>query len=145
MPINRKYPLAELMAALPRIPRRRQRAAHHLRIRDAQGGQRFSAADAHALARLVKGIPAKFNLIPFNRLARLARTPARKPEAMKRFAEILNDAGYSAPIRVPRGRDIMAACGQLRSATLNASGISRLQGAPRRRQSRTTTPPPVAS
>jgi 23S rRNA (adenine2503-C2)-methyltransferase len=60
------------------------------------------------------GIPAKFNLIPFNPwpgTSYVSSTPA----AIKRFSRILNDAGYSAPIRVPRGRDILAACGQLRS------------------------------
>ena len=115
MPINRKYPLAELMAACREYPgadNARRITFEYVMLK----GVNDSAADAHALARLVKGIPAKFNLIPFNPWPG-SPYACSKPEAMKRFAEILNDASYSAPIRVPRGRDIMAACGQLRSAT----------------------------
>jgi 23S rRNA (adenine2503-C2)-methyltransferase len=73
-----------------------------------------SVADARELARLIKGIPAKFNLIPFNPWPGAAYVSS-SPAVIKRFSRILNDAGYSAPIRVPRGRDILAACGQLRS------------------------------
>ena len=69
------------------------------------------------VTRLVKDVPAKFNLIPFNPWPG-APYECSSPRAMKRFAQILNDAGYSAPIRVPRGRDIMAACGQLKSDSL---------------------------
>jgi 23S rRNA (adenine2503-C2)-methyltransferase len=79
-------------------------------------GVNDSPADAKALARLVAGIPAKFNLIPFNGWPG-APFECSSDEAMRRFAGILNDAGYTAPVRTPRGRDIMAACGQLRSAS----------------------------
>lgn len=115
MPINRKYPLAELMAACREYPgadNARRITFEYVMLKDVND----STADAHALARLVKGIPAKFNLIPFNAWPD-APYECSTQKAMKRFADILNDAGYSAPIRTPRGRDIMAACGQLRSET----------------------------
>jgi 23S rRNA (adenine2503-C2)-methyltransferase len=115
MPINKKYPLAELMEACRTYPgadNARRITFEYVMLK----GINDSAADAHALTRLVKGIPAKFNLIPFNPWPG-ATYQCSKAADMKRFSEILNDAGYSAPIRVPRGRDIMAACGQLRSET----------------------------
>ena len=77
-------------------------------------GVNDSEADARALLRLVKGIPAKFNLIPFNPWPGSAYECSKR-ETIQQFSQILLDGGYSAPIRVPRGRDIMAACGQLRS------------------------------
>ncbi len=113
MPINKKYPIAELLQACREYP-----AANNARRITFEyvmlDGVNDSAADAKELARLVRGIPAKFNLIPFNAWPG-APFRCSSPRAMTRFAGILNDAGYSAPIRVPRGRDIMAACGQLRS------------------------------
>jgi len=75
-----------------------------------------STADARELVRLVKGIPAKFNLIPFNKWPS-AEFECSEAPVIRRFSKILNDGGYSAPIRVPRGRDILAACGQLKSAS----------------------------
>ncbi|MDP6708950.1 MAG: 23S rRNA (adenine(2503)-C(2))-methyltransferase RlmN, partial [Alphaproteobacteria bacterium] len=75
-----------------------------------------SEADARELVRLIRGIPAKVNLIPFNPWPGAPYDCATR-EAIRRFAEIVNDAGYSSPVRSPRGRDIMAACGQLRSAS----------------------------
>jgi 23S rRNA (adenine2503-C2)-methyltransferase len=113
MPINKKYPISELLAACRDYP-----GAHNARRITFEyvmlKGINDSAADARELARLVKGIPAKFNLIPFNPWP---GTPyvSSSPAVIKRFSRILNDSGYSAPIRVPRGRDILAACGQLRS------------------------------
>jgi 23S rRNA (adenine2503-C2)-methyltransferase len=73
-----------------------------------------SPADARELVRLVKGIPAKFNLIPFNPWpgSHYETTEMHKIEA---FSDMINDMGYSAPVRYPRGRDILAACGQLKS------------------------------
>ena len=115
MPINRKYPLRELLAACREYPgadNARRITFEYVMLK----GINDSEADARHLARLVKGIPAKFNLIPFNAWPG-AVYECSTPQAMRRFSRILNDAGYSAPIRVPRGRDIMAACGQLRSAT----------------------------
>ena len=113
VPLNRKYPIAELMQACRTYPgasNARRITFEYVMLR----GVNDSPADAQELVRLVQGIPAKFNLIPFNEWP---GAPFRCPPvaAMQRFAAILNDAGYSAPIRVPRGRDIMAACGQLRS------------------------------
>ncbi|MBL6958195.1 MAG: 23S rRNA (adenine(2503)-C(2))-methyltransferase RlmN [Rhodospirillales bacterium] len=116
VPINRKYPIAELMKACRAYPganNARRITFEYIMLK----GINDSPADAHQLVRLVKGIPAKFNLIPYN------SWPGSEFEcstggAMKRFAEILNDNSLSAPIRVPRGRDIMAACGQLKSASM---------------------------
>lgn len=113
VPINKKYPLAELMAACRAYPganNARRITYEYVMLK----GINDSPADAHALARLVKGTPAKFNLIPFNAWPGAAYE-CSSSNAMHRFAAILNDAGYSAPIRSPRGRDIMAACGQLKS------------------------------
>ncbi len=113
MPINKKYPIKELLDACRDYP-----GAHNARRITFEyvmlKGINDSVADARELARLVKGIPAKFNLIPFNPWPG-ATYVSSTPAVVKRFSRILNDAGYSAPIRVPRGRDILAACGQLRS------------------------------
>ncbi len=115
MPINKKYPLADLMAACrdyPGADNARRITFEYVMLKDVND----SPADARELARLVRGIPAKFNLIPFNPWPGATFECSSAP-VIKRFSEILNAAGYSAPIRVPRGRDILAACGQLRSAT----------------------------
>jgi 23S rRNA (adenine2503-C2)-methyltransferase len=115
VPINRKYPLVELLQACrdyPGADNARRITFEYVMLK----GVNDAAADAKALARLIAGIPAKFNLIPFNPWPG-APFECSPPEAMERFARILNDAGYTAPIRTPRGRDIMAACGQLRSAS----------------------------
>jgi len=77
-------------------------------------GVNDSEADARELVRLIAGMPAKVNLIPFNPWPGSAyQTSARA--AIERFARIVNDAGFAAPVRAPRGRDILAACGQLRT------------------------------
>jgi len=75
-----------------------------------------SDADARALAKLIRGIPAKTNLIPFNPWPG-APYDCSTPERIQSFARILNEAGLAAPVRTPRGQDIMAACGQLKSAS----------------------------
>jgi len=124
VPINRKYPLAELIQACrdyPGADNARRITFEYVMLK----GVNDSEADARTLARLVAGLPAKFNLIPFNAWPG-APFECSSPRAMTRFAAILNDAGYSAPIRVPRGRDIMAACGQLRSAS-ERERLSRLK------------------
>ena len=82
-----------------------------------------SPADAWELVRLLKGIHAKVNLIPFNRWPGTTYKTSPFP-VIKRFSQILNDNKLSAPIRVPRGRDIMAACGQLKSANEDRSILS---------------------
>jgi 23S rRNA (adenine2503-C2)-methyltransferase len=115
VPINKKYPIAELMQACRTYPgadNARRITFEYVMLKDVND----SPADAKALARLVAGIPAKFNLIPFNAWPG-APFECSSQAAMEHFARILNDAGYTAPVRTPRGRDIMAACGQLRSAS----------------------------
>src|SRR6185369_13535532 len=80
-------------------------------------GVNDSLADARTLVRLLKGIPAKVNLIPFN-VWPGSGFECSSRATIERFAQILLDAGYASPIREPRGRDILAACGQLRSDSL---------------------------
>jgi 23S rRNA (adenine2503-C2)-methyltransferase len=113
VPINRKYPLKELMLACQTYPgaNNARRITFEYVMLD---GVNDSKADARALLKLVKGIPAKFNLIPFNPWPG-SEYECSKQEIIQQFSNILLDGGYSAPIRVPRGRDIMAACGQLKS------------------------------
>jgi len=112
MPINKKYPLAELMAALREYPTYNSRRItfEYVMLKDVND----SLADARALMRLVKGIPAKFNLIPFNPWPG-SSFECSNAEQIRRFSELLFDAGYAAPVRQPRGQDILAACGQLKS------------------------------
>jgi 23S rRNA (adenine2503-C2)-methyltransferase len=115
MPINRKYPLAQLIQACREYPgadNARRITFEYVMLK----GVNDSPADARALVALVQGIPAKFNLIPFNAWPG-SPFECSPPEVVARFAAILNDAGFTAPVRVPRGRDILAACGQLRSAS----------------------------
>jgi 23S rRNA (adenine2503-C2)-methyltransferase len=124
MPINRKYPLAMLIQACrdyPGADNARRITFEYVMLK----GVNDSPADARALAELVRGLPAKFNLIPFNPWPD-APFEVSPPRAIARFAGILNDAGFSAPVRVPRGRDILAACGQLRSAS-ERQRLSRLK------------------
>ncbi|MCH7832364.1 MAG: 23S rRNA (adenine(2503)-C(2))-methyltransferase RlmN [Proteobacteria bacterium] len=115
VPINRKHPIKELLKACRAYPganNARRITFEYVMLK----GVNDSDADARELLRLVRGIPAKFNLIPFNPWPG-ATFECSSPATMKRFAQILNDGGLSAPIRTPRGRDIMAACGQLKSAS----------------------------
>jgi 23S rRNA (adenine2503-C2)-methyltransferase len=124
MPINKKYPLKELLQACREYPgssNARRITFEYVMLK----GVNDSPADARELVRLIKDIPAKFNLIPFNKWPGVEFDCSTAP-AMKRFSEILNDSGYSAPIRVPRGRDILAACGQLKSASQREK-LSRLK------------------
>jgi 23S rRNA (adenine2503-C2)-methyltransferase len=115
VPLNKKYPIAELLQACRTYPGadNARRITFEYVMLD---GVNDSPADARALVRLVAGIPCKFNLIPFNPWPR-APFRCSSADAMERFAKVLNDAGYTAPVRTPRGRDILAACGQLRSAS----------------------------
>ena len=115
VPINRKYPIAELLDACRAYPganNARRITFEYVMLK----GVNDSEQDARELTRLIKGIPAKVNLIPFNAWPG-APFECSDRDTIARFSEIVNDAGYSAPVRVPRGRDILAACGQLRSAT----------------------------
>jgi 23S rRNA (adenine2503-C2)-methyltransferase len=118
VPLNRKYPIAELLAACRRYPgasNARRITFEYVMLR----GVNDSLAEAHELVRLLADIPAKVNLIPFNPWPG-SPYKTSTPEAVRAFAEVLNDAGYSSPIRRPRGRDILAACGQLKTATERA-------------------------
>lgn len=113
VPLNRKYPIRELLDACRRYPRSsnaRRITFEYVMLR----GVNDSEAEAHELVRLLRGIPAKVNLIPFNPWPG-SPYQTSKPEAIRAFAEIVNAAGYSSPIRRPRGRDILAACGQLKT------------------------------
>ena len=113
VPINRKYPIAELMAACrayPGLSNARRITFEYVMLK----GVNDSLADAKALVRLLAGIPAKINLIPFNPWPGTAHE-CSDWEQIERFAEVINRAGYASPVRTPRGRDIMAACGQLKS------------------------------
>jgi len=135
VPINRKYPLKDLLAACRRYPganNARRITFEYVMLKDLND----SDADARELLRIIKGIPAKFNLIPFNKWPGAAYE-CSTDERMQRFAEILNDGGYSAPVRVPRGRDILAACGQLKTDT--ERDLAALKAAARERQRGTQT------
>jgi 23S rRNA (adenine2503-C2)-methyltransferase len=84
-----------------------------------------SLADARELVRLLAGIPAKINLIPFNPWPG-APYECSEWAQIEKFAEIVNRAGYASPVRTPRGRDIMAACGQLKSESVKERASTRL-------------------
>ena len=116
VPINRKYPLATLLEACrnyPGLTNARRITFEYVMLKDVND----SPAEARELVRLLKGIPAKVNLIPFNPWPG-APFECSTAAAIKRFSDIVFDAGYSSPIRTPRGQDIMAACGQLKSASI---------------------------
>lgn len=115
VPLNKKYPIADLLAACrsyPGLSNARRITFEYVML----NGINDSTEDAKRLVKLLKGIPAKVNLIPFNPWP---GTPYEcSPwDAIERFAAVLNRAGYASPVRTPRGRDIMAACGQLKSAS----------------------------
>ncbi len=123
VPINRKYGLKALFEAIrayPGLGNSRRVTFEYVMLK----GVNDTAAEARDLLRLLKGIPAKINLIPFNPWPG-APYECSDWEAIERFAEVLNRAGYSSPIRTPRGRDILAACGQLRSESLKQSAAEK--------------------
>ena len=113
VPLNKKYPLDQLMAAIrayPGLGNARRVTFEYVMLK----GVNDSPEEARALVKLIQGVPAKINLIPFN------PWPGTDYECsdwktIEAFAAILNRAGYASPIRTPRGRDILAACGQLKS------------------------------
>ena len=138
VPLNRKYPIAELLAACrayPGLSNARRITFEYVMLRDVND----SVADARRLVQLLRGIPAKVNLIPFNPWPG-SPFACSDWDAIERFAEILNKAGYASPVRTPRGRDIMAACGQLKSASERLTARQRMSAAPSI-DSRPTTPP----
>jgi len=113
VPLNKKYPIAELMDACrtyPSLSNARRITFEYVMLK----GVNDSPADARALVKLISGIPAKVNLIPFNAWPG-APFECSTDEAIEKFSQIVFDAGYSSPVRTPRGRDISAACGQLKS------------------------------
>ncbi len=115
VPINKKYPISELLKACrdyPGLSNAKRITFEYVMLK----GVNDSAADAKALVRLLAGIPAKINLIPFNPWPG-SKYECSDWETIERFAEIVNKAGYASPVRTPRGRDILAACGQLKSAS----------------------------
>jgi 23S rRNA (adenine2503-C2)-methyltransferase len=116
VPLNRKYPIGELLDACRTYP-----GAHNARRITFEyvmlKGVNDSPAEARALVRLLRGIPAKVNLIPFNPWPG-APFECSTDAAIAEFSDIVFAAGYSAPVRSPRGRDILAACGQLKSDSI---------------------------
>ncbi len=113
VPLNRKYPLAELLEACrnyPGLSNARRITFEYVMLK----GVNDSPSDAKRLVKLLAGIPAKINLIPFNPWPG-TQYECSDWETIETFAEIVNRAGYASPVRTPRGRDIMAACGQLKS------------------------------
>jgi 23S rRNA (adenine2503-C2)-methyltransferase len=115
VPLNKKYPMAELLEACrtyPGVSNARRITFEYVMLK----GVNDSLAEAKQLVRLLKGIPAKINLIPFNPWPG-TQYECSDWEQIERFSEYVFDAGYSSPVRTPRGRDILAACGQLKSET----------------------------
>lgn len=115
VPINKKYPLALLMDACrnyPGLSNAKRITFEYVMLKDVND----SLGDAKQLVQLLKGIPAKINLIPFNSWPG-SHYQCSDWEQIERFADVINQAGYASPIRMPRGRDILAACGQLKSAS----------------------------
>ncbi|HEY5364032.1 MAG TPA: 23S rRNA (adenine(2503)-C(2))-methyltransferase RlmN [Aestuariivirga sp.] len=113
VPLNKKYNIAQLMDACRNYPgssNARRITFEYVMLK----GVNDTKEDAKRLVQLLKGIPAKVNLIPFNPWPGTAYV-CSEWDVIEAFAEILNNAGYASPVRTPRGRDIMAACGQLKS------------------------------
>ena len=129
VPLNRKYPLEELMAAIrayPGLGNARRVTFEYVMLK----GVNDSPEDARALVKLIQGIPAKINLIPFNPWPG-TDYQCSDWKTIEAFAAILNRAGYASPIRTPRGRDILAACGQLKSESekVRASALRKAEQA----------------
>ena len=123
VPINKKYPIAELLDACrnyPGLSNARRITFEYVMLK----GVNDSLSEARKLVALLAGIPAKINLIPFNPWP---GTPYECSDwsQIEKFADIVNRAGYASPIRTPRGRDIMAACGQLKSESLRLRASER--------------------
>ncbi len=124
VPLNRKYPIAELLKACrnyPGVSNARRITFEYVMLK----GVNDSIEDAKALVRLLKGIPAKINLIPFNPWPG-SKYECSDWEQIEKFSQVVFDAGYASPVRTPRGRDILAACGQLKSATEKLSARERM-------------------
>ncbi|HVP86267.1 MAG TPA: 23S rRNA (adenine(2503)-C(2))-methyltransferase RlmN [Rhizomicrobium sp.] len=124
VPLNKKYPIEELLAACrayPGVSNARRITFEYVMLK----GVNDSLADARELVKIIRGIPAKINLIPFNPWPG-APYECSDWEQIEKFAEIVNRAGYASPVRTPRGRDIMAACGQLKSESVKQRASERM-------------------
>jgi len=124
VPLNRKYPIAQLLEACrnyPGVSNARRITFEYVMLK----GVNDSIEDAKALVRLLKGIPAKINLIPVNPWPG-SKYECSDWEQIEKFSQVVFDAGYASPVRTPRGRDILAACGQLKSATEKLSARERM-------------------
>jgi 23S rRNA (adenine2503-C2)-methyltransferase len=124
VPLNRKYPIKELMDACrnyPGVSNARRITFEYVMLK----GVNDSLAEAKELVRLLKGIPAKINLIPFNPWPG-SKYECSDWEQIEKFSEVVFNAGYASPVRTPRGRDIFAACGQLKSETEKLSARERM-------------------
>jgi 23S rRNA (adenine2503-C2)-methyltransferase len=127
VPINKRYPIEDLLAACrayPGLSNAKRITFEYVMLK----GINDSLADARALVRLLAGIPAKINLIPFN------PWPGSSYECspwgqIEKFADVVNRAGYASPVRTPRGRDILAACGQLKSDSVKLRASERAKAA----------------
>jgi 23S rRNA (adenine2503-C2)-methyltransferase len=124
VPINKKWPIKDLLAACrayPGLSNARRITFEYVMLK----GVNDSIADAKELVRLLAKIPAKINLIPFNPWPG-APYECSGWDEIEKFADVVNRAGYASPVRSPRGRDIMAACGQLKSASIKQRASERL-------------------
>jgi 23S rRNA (adenine2503-C2)-methyltransferase len=124
VPLNRKYPIRDVLQACrdyPGASNARRITFEYVMLK----GVNDSLAEAKELVRLLKGIPAKINLIPFNPWPG-SQYECSDWEQIEKFSEVVFNAGYASPVRTPRGRDILAACGQLKSETEKLSARERM-------------------
>jgi len=124
VPLNRKFPIKDLLNACrnyPGVSNARRITFEYVMLK----GVNDSLAEAKELVRLLKGIPAKINLIPFNPWPG-SQYECSDWEQIEKFSEVVFNAGYASPVRTPRGRDILAACGQLKSETEKLSARERM-------------------
>jgi len=124
VPLNKKYPIKQLLdacRAYPGASNARRITFEYVMLK----GVNDTPAEARALVTLLKGIPAKINLIPFNPWPG-TKYECSDWETIEKFSEIVFKAGYASPVRKPRGRDILAACGQLKSETQKLSARERM-------------------
>jgi len=124
VPLNRKYPIRELLEACrnyPGLSNARRITFEYVMLK----GVNDSLAEARELVRLLKGVPAKINLIPFNPWPG-SQYECSDWDRIEQFSEVVFNAGYASPVRTPRGRDILAACGQLKSTTEKLSARERM-------------------
>jgi 23S rRNA (adenine2503-C2)-methyltransferase len=124
VPINKKYPIKELIAACktyPGVSNARRITFEYVMLK----GVNDSLDDAKELIKTLKGVPAKINLIPFNKWPG-SDYECSSWEQIEKFADFINEAGYASPIRTPRGRDILAACGQLKSESERMRKVDRM-------------------